>query len=87
MKTSNLSKNYSILILIILILILIYIHIPEPQLVMRGGGDVPPEILKEIKADKLYSYTLGHPIIQWVILVVIIGLIIASYFTSIRVFS
>jgi len=63
-----------------------YIHIPNPPQVMKGGAEITEEIKNMIKNDKIYSSTLGHPIFQWVILVVIIGLIIGAYFTSIDVF-
>jgi len=84
---NNISQKYSIIILIILILILVYIHIPNPPNVMRGGAELAAEIKNMIKNDAIYSYTLGHPIIQWVILVVIIGLIIGAYFTAIGPFT
>jgi hypothetical protein len=84
---NSISQKYSIFILIILILILVYIHIPNPPNVMRGGAELEAEIKNMINNDKIYSYTLGHPIIQWVILVLIIGLIVGAYFTSVGPFS
>lgn len=85
MKNSNSFTNYSILVLVLLVLILIYIHIPNPPNVMRGGAS--SDIQNIIKNDKLYSYTLGHPIMQWVILVIFIILIYFAYTSSITAFA
>ena len=82
MKNSNSLTNYSILVLVLLVLILIYIHIPNPQIIMRGGAS--SDIKNMIGNDKLYSYTLGHPIIQWVILVVFIILLYFAYVSADR---
>ena len=84
MKNSNSLTNYSILVLVLLVLILIYIHIPNPQIIMRGGSS--SDIKNMISNDKLYSYTLGHPIIQWVILVVFIILLYFAYVSAERAF-
>lgn len=85
MKNSNSLTNYSILVLVLLVLILIYIHIPNPQIIMRGGAS--SDIQNMINNDKIYSNTLGHPIIQWVILVVFIILIYFAYVSSINAFA
>jgi hypothetical protein len=85
MKNSNSLTNYSILVLVLLVLILIYIHIPNPQIVMRGGASA--DIQNMINKDGIYSNTLGHPIMQWVILVVFIILIYLAYMTSLGVFA
>lgn len=79
---NSISQKYSILILVILILILVYIHIPNPPNIMKGGAEIAEGIKNMIKNDAIYSNTLGHPIIQWVILVLVIGLIIGAYFTA-----
>jgi hypothetical protein len=49
---------------------------------MRGGAS--SDIKNMIGNDKLYSYTLGHPIIQWVILVVFIILLYFAYVSADR---
>jgi hypothetical protein len=79
---NSISQKYPILILVILILILVYIHIPNPPNIMKGGAEIEEGIKNMIKNDAIYSNTLGHPIIQWVILVLVIGLIIGAYFTA-----
>jgi hypothetical protein len=85
MKNNNSLTNYSILVLVLLVLILIYIHIPNPPNVMRGGAS--SDIQNMIKNDGIYSNTLGHPIMQWVILVVFIILIYLAYETSLTAFA
>jgi hypothetical protein len=87
MKNNNSLKNYSILVLVLLILVLIYIHIPNPPSVMRGGAAASQEIQNMLNKDAIYSNTLGHPIMQWVILVIFIILIFLAYQTSMTAFA
>lgn len=86
MKNNIYSQKYSILIIILLILIFVYIHIENPNQIMKGGIDYSDIIKKSMNEDKIYMFTVGHPIIRWVILVIIIGLLISGLYFGTTVF-
>jgi hypothetical protein len=79
MKNNIDYQKYSILIILLLLLIFVYIHIENPIQIMKGGIDTSNLIKKMINNDKVYINTFGHPIIRWVILVIILGLLFGAY--------